>query len=67
MSASLDLLESGYGLEDPWALVPTLYAPAYVGVRTVAEHWDFTEELFPDIVVMTAGAAERHITERLWD
>jgi predicted transcriptional regulator of viral defense system len=52
--ASLDSLESPQVLEDPWVLVPALYAPAYIGGRTAAEHWDLTEQLFRDIVVMTA-------------
>ena len=54
VSASLDLLDSAQVLDDPWVLVPALYGPAYVGGRTAAEHWDLTEQLFRDIVVMTA-------------
>jgi len=52
--APLDSLASEHVLEDPWVLVPALYAPAYIGGRTAAEHWDLTEQLFRDIVVMTA-------------
>jgi predicted transcriptional regulator of viral defense system len=59
--ASLDLLESEHVLEDPWVLVPALYAPAYIGGRTAAEHWDLTEQLFRGIVVMTAQPVrEKH-------
>lgn len=54
VSAPLDALESEHVLEDPWILVPALYAPAYIGGRTAAEYWDLTEQLFRDIVVMTA-------------
>ena len=50
----MDSLTSEHVLEDPWVLVPALYAPCYVGGRTAAEHWDLTEQLFRDIVVMTA-------------
>ena len=53
-ASSLDLLGSAQVLDDPWVLVPDLYGPAYVGGRTAAEHWDLTEQLFRDIVVMTA-------------
>jgi len=52
--AALDSLESEHVLDDPWVLVPALFAPAYIGGRTAAEHWDLTEQLFRDIVVMTA-------------
>ena len=50
---SLDSLISEQVLDDPWVLVPALYDPAYVGGRTAAEHWDLTEQIFRDIVVMT--------------
>lgn len=52
--ASLDSLASENVLDDPWILVPALYAPAYIGGRTAAEHWDMTEQIFKDIVVLTA-------------
>lgn len=54
VAASLDMLESEHVLDDPWVLVPALFAPAYVGGRTAAEHWDLTEQIFNDVVVMTA-------------
>ena len=30
-----------------------LYAPAYIGGRTAVQHWDLTEQIFRDIVVLT--------------
>jgi len=61
--APLDSLESEHVLEDPWVLVPALFAPAYIGGRTAAEHWDLTEQIFNDIVVMT-GRAIRKTSQR---
>ena len=52
--ASLDSLGSEHVLTDPWVLVPALYSPAYIGGWTAAQHWDLTEQLFRDILVMTA-------------
>ena len=49
----LDSLESEHVLDDPWVLVPALFAPAYVGGWSAAEYWDLTEQIFRDIVVMT--------------
>lgn len=60
----LGSLESKHVLDDPWILVPALFAPAYVGGRTAAEHWDLTEQLFRDIVVMTAQPVRRSSQER---
>lgn len=53
--APVDLtsLGSQQVLDDPWVLVPALYDPAYIGGRTAAEHWDLTEQIFRDIVVVT--------------
>ncbi|MDE0006643.1 MAG: type IV toxin-antitoxin system AbiEi family antitoxin domain-containing protein [Rhodospirillaceae bacterium] len=62
---SLDSLASKQVLDDPWILVPALFDPAYIGGRTAAEHWDLTEQIFRDIVVITerqvrTGNLERH-------
>ena len=61
---AIDTLGSDHVLDDPWVLVPALYAPAYVGGRTAAEHWDLTEQIFKDIVVMTAQAVRHKRQER---
>ncbi len=50
----LDALATEQVLKDPWVLIPALYAPAYIGGWTAAEHWDFTEQLFRSIFVVTA-------------
>jgi predicted transcriptional regulator of viral defense system len=65
--ASIDTLNATRVLDDPWVLVPALFAPAYIGGRTAAQHWDLTEQIFKDIVVMTARPVrikrqERHGT-----
>jgi predicted transcriptional regulator of viral defense system len=54
--ASIDTLGSELVLDDAWVLVPALFAPAYIGGRTAAEHWDLTEQIFKDVVVITAQA-----------
>jgi predicted transcriptional regulator of viral defense system len=59
VAASLDSLGSEHVLDDPWILVPSLFAPAYVGGRTAAQHWDLTEQIFNDIAVMTARLVRR--------
>ena len=41
--ASIDTMGSDRVLDDAWVLVPALFAPAYIGGRTAAEHWDLTE------------------------
>ncbi|WBQ11332.1 hypothetical protein L2D01_05990 [Hyphomonadaceae bacterium ML37] len=62
VAASLDMLENDTVVSDPWVLVPALFEPAYIGGRTASEHWDMTEQIFNDIVVMTARTV-RHKTQ----
>jgi predicted transcriptional regulator of viral defense system len=54
--ASIDTLGSERVLDDAWVLVPALFAPCYVAGRTAAEHWDLTDQIFKDIVVITGQA-----------
>ena len=58
---SLDSLVSEHVLDDPWILVPALYKPAYIGGRSAAEHWDLTEQIFNDIVVLTGRPVRKSL------
>jgi predicted transcriptional regulator of viral defense system len=62
--ASIETMGSDRVLDDAWVLVPALFAPAYVGGRTAAEHWDLTEQIFNDIVVVTGLAVRGKQQER---
>ncbi len=39
--------------EDPWIVAATLFAPCYIGGWSACEHWDLTDQIFREIVVMT--------------
>ena len=64
LPASLTTLGSVHVLDDPWILVPPLFDPAYIGGRTAAEHWDLTEQIFRDIVVMTSQTVRQKTQRR---
>jgi predicted transcriptional regulator of viral defense system len=51
-------------LDDAWVLVPALFAPAYIAGRTAAEHWDLTEQIFKDVVVITGQAIRQRYQQR---
>lgn len=53
VAAAIDTLGAERTLDDPWILAPALFAPGYIGGRTAAEHWDLTEQIFKDVVVLT--------------
>ena len=62
--ASIDTMGSDRVLDDAWVLVPALFAPAYIGGRTAAEHWDLTEQIFKDVVVLTTQAVRERSQDR---
>ena len=64
VAAAIDTMGSDRVLDDPWVLVPALFAPAYIGGRSAAEHWELTEQIFRDISVMTAQPVRRKHQER---
>jgi predicted transcriptional regulator of viral defense system len=49
----LDIPSVNFTLEDPWMLLPQLFAPGYMGGWTAAEHWDLTEQLFNTLMIFT--------------
>ena len=64
VAASIETMGAERVLDDPWVLVPALYSPAYIGGRTAAEHWDLTEQIFTDIVVLTTRALREKLQTR---
>ena len=42
--------------EDPWIVAMSTFAPCYIGGWSACEHWGLTEQVFRDIVVITARA-----------
>jgi predicted transcriptional regulator of viral defense system len=46
-------------IDDPWIVVPSLFAPGYVGGASAAHHWGLTEQLFRTVFVYTARPIRR--------
>jgi len=57
-------------LEHDWVVADRLYSPCYIGGFTAGSYWDFTDQIFLTIVVMTtARPADRnpkYRTSPLW-
>lgn len=49
----IDTPSTSFILEDPWLIIPTLFAPGYVGGFSATEYWDLTEQIFQTIMVCT--------------
>ncbi len=54
VAAQIESLGSTHVLDDPWILVPALFAPGYIGGRSAAMHWDLTEQIFNDVFVVSS-------------
>lgn len=49
----LDSYRSGEAHQDPWVVARTVFGPSYVAGWSAAEHWDLTEQIFRDVLVVT--------------
>lgn len=49
--------------EDPWVVAAATFAPCYIGGWSAAEYWDLTEQVFREILVISAHPVrDRHPT-----
>jgi predicted transcriptional regulator of viral defense system len=55
----LDAPRSGEWTEDPWIVASKAFAPSYIGGWSACEHWDLTEQVFRDVVVVTSRPVRR--------
>lgn len=59
----LEARRSGDWVEDPWIVAVKSFSPCYVGGWTACEHWGLTEQIFRDVVVVTAHPIRRRRME----
>lgn len=53
LTVPLDAHRSGTAHKDPWVVASVAYEPAYIAGWSAAEHWDLTEQIFRDVLVVT--------------
>jgi len=49
--------------EDPWLTAMKSFTPCYIGGWSACAHWELTEQLFRDVVVVTARHVRRSCVE----
>ncbi len=49
----LDSHRSGEAHQDPWVVAKVVFEPSYIAGWSAAEHWDLTEQIFRDVLVVT--------------
>jgi len=50
----LESREPGEWSEDSWIVAALAFAPCYIGGWSACEHWDLTEQIFREVLVVTA-------------
>lgn len=55
----LDARRSGEWVEDPWVVADSIYSPCYIGGWSACQHWNFTEQLFRTVLVVTGRSVRR--------
>jgi len=53
LTVPLDAHRSGEAHKDPWLIASAVFEPAYIAGWSAAEHWDLTEQIFRDVLVVT--------------
>lgn len=59
VTVPLDARRSGQWVEDPWVVADRIYRPCYIGGWSACEHWNFTEQLFRTLLVVTGRSVRR--------
>lgn len=54
LTVPLDAAQPGQWAEDPWVVAQKAFGPCYIGGWSASEHWNLTEQLFRDVVVVTS-------------
>jgi predicted transcriptional regulator of viral defense system len=62
ITVPLGAADPGAWREDPWVVAARVFAPCYIGGWTALQHWSLTEQLFRDVMVVTARPVRsRHV------
>ncbi len=62
LAVPLESPRSGEWTEDPWIVAVKAFSPCYIGGWSACEHWDLTEQIFRDVVIVTAREVRtRHV------
>ena len=56
----LDATSGASALSDPFTLLPSLFKRYYVGGWSALEHWDFTDQIFNSILVVTTDPLRQY-------
>jgi predicted transcriptional regulator of viral defense system len=62
VAVPLESRVSGQWHEDPWVVADRVFAPCYVGGWSACEHWGLTDQLFRELIIVSARRVRnRHV------
>lgn len=65
ITVPLDAVDPTRWQEDPWVVASTVFSPCYIGGWSACEHWNLTEQIFRDtIVISSRRVRHRHVEIR---
>lgn len=56
ISVPLESSDGEPAIEDPWIIADAVFSPCYIGGWSAAEYWDFTEQIYQSICIITTQA-----------
>ncbi|MBA3752457.1 type IV toxin-antitoxin system AbiEi family antitoxin domain-containing protein [Candidatus Dependentiae bacterium] len=59
----IEALSTDQPLDNMWVVLPEIFSPGYIGGWSAAEYWDFTEQIFRDVCVIT----EKRLTHKKYE
>lgn len=63
VTVPLDATSPALWHEDPWISAARIFDPCYIGGWSACEHWGLTEQIFREVVVLTAKPIRRRREE----
>ena len=63
VAIALDATSPEPVVEDGWLLAKSLFDPCYIGGWSAAEHWDFTEQIFNSVIVISTRRPRKRLVK----
>lgn len=54
VTVPLDAVDPAHWQEDPWVVAFRVFSPCYIGGWSACEHWNLTEQIFRDTIVISS-------------
>lgn len=63
ITVPLDATDPAHWHEDAWVVASTVFSPCYIGGWSACEHWNLTEQIFRETIVISSRRVRHRQTE----